>query len=70
MYNSEARINEITIAYSQNREIFINRPNRLFTLMQHNESKYITLARINETNCCFQSYFRSIQEQAKQGFLS
>ena len=32
MYNSEARINTINIAYSQNLEVFINRPNKAFYL--------------------------------------
>ena len=34
--------------------------------MQHYENKYITLARINEINYCFQSYSRRIQKQARQ----
>ena len=38
--------------------------------MQHYENKYITLARINEINYCFQSYSRRIQRQARQNLLS
>lgn len=63
-YNSEARINEITIAYNQISKVFKNRPSQASVLIQYNENKYITLAIINEINYCLKSNFRDIQEQA------
>ena len=43
---------------------------KLPALMQYDEKKYITLTKINDINYYSQSNFRSIQEQAKQSFLS
>ena len=38
--------------------------------MQYSENKYITIARMNAINCYLKSYFRSIQKEAKQNFVS